>query len=977
MGNDKSKVTVDQRKFIVFFAVLACVNAIVLVAAVMAIATSYTLHNATVDARMVYLYAAAVSILGLSVLAFSGVAIRFAVKAIKAERKQSINIEDISEAILHHAPTIVSVWDQSGNILAVSEQAIKLFGLTHKEQYINLLFTELSPKLQPCGTPSLEKGMMYMSQAFREGQVTFEWQHKTLAGEDFPAECTLVRVNRTDDDPIVLGFASDLRPTIKARNEELERRTYQKLQIILDAAPLGCSILDENFQVIGCNSAALELFGARDLQEYKQQFLNLSPEYQPDGALSVEKRARVMQQVMEEGYVQYEWLSQSLDGTPIPVEVTIVRATVDNKTVKVGYLRDLRQFYTQLEKEQEASEHYDLMINTIPLLVNYWGHDNTLKGYNQFSADYYSHYIKGVSSVSEAFRNVFDSTLVGTEWFDRLNEIFETGASRFEFEDLTGTIWEVEGVRTVYKGEPVVVTYGKDITKLKQLESEQRLREIAEESNIAKTMFIANISHEIRTPMNSILGYSELALEDDLPQNTREYLNMIVTSSKLLLSIVNDVLDISKIEADMLKFESIPFTAEDIIDQCKDMLQQKASEKGLILKGHVMRRNLTTSLKGKCFLGDTIKIIQICINLLSNAIKFTKSGGAITMSIEIKEADENTCTLRFECSDTGIGMTEEQMSRVFEPFMQADSSTKREYGGTGLGLTIAKRLINAMGSELHVQSALGVGSKFSFDLTVPLIDISEGQYGEPALAIKKPMFESGTVLVVDDNEINLGVACEHLKRVGLTPAIARDGKEAVEKVKYRHETGMPPYDLILMDLHMPEMDGKEASILISEFNTGTPIIAMTAETINLSDDALYEKFRVHGYLSKPFTSQKIWQCLLTHLNLAVNTTETTAPTKDEDYIGDDELRQELTALFMESNQDTAQKLANYLECGDIKNAHMLMHSLKSSSRIIGKATLGDMAEKVEKQLNAGRPSPALVQQLTGQLQQAIHEYYAR
>ena len=849
MNSNNPKVTLGHKNIIVFFAILACVNTIVLGAAVIGIATRYNFRNATDDLRVVYLYAVAVSLLGISVLVFSGIAILFAVKAYKRVRKNNIALEDLGDAFLNYAPGTMSAWDQNANVLAVNEQVLEMFGLDNKEQYINLLFTKLSPEFQPCGTPSSEKAKKYIDQAFSEGRVNFEWSHKTLSGEPLPVECTLVRVNRKVN-PIVIGFAIDLRPIVEAHNEELEKLT---------------------------------------------------------------------------------------------------------------------------KTEREATEHYDLMINTIPLLVNYWGQDHSLKGNNKASTEYYRQYIEGASSPDEAYRIVHDKALVGTAWFDMLDEIFELGAASFEFEDMTSNIWEVEGVRTIYNGEPVAVTYGKNITKLKELETEQRRREIAEESNIAKTMFIANISHEIRTPMNSILGYSELALEDDLPSKTREYLNMIVTSSKLLLSIVNDVLDISEIEADMLMFDVIPFTAEDIIAQCKDLLQQKASEKGLILNGHVIRRSLLTSHKSQWFLGDSIKIIQICINLLSNAIKFTKSGGVITMSIEIRETDNDNCNLSFECGDTGIGMTEEQMLRIFEPFMQADSSTKREYGGTGLGLTIAKRLIEAMGSELKVHSAIGIGSKFSFELNLPLIDVSSTcQYGESAVAIKKPNFQCGTVLVVDDNEINLGVACEHLKRVGLTPATARDGKEAVEKVKNRIKLGMPPYDLILMDLHMPEMDGKEASILISEFKTGTPIIAMTAETITLSDDILYENFKMRGYLSKPFTSQKIWQCLLTHLKPA-----NIATSEADVYVDDKALLDELKVLFVESNKDTVKNLALYLEQGDIKKAHMLVHSLKSAAKVVGKSLLSDIAQEAELQLKSGLPNPALVKQLTTELKQVLNEYSRR
>ena len=856
------KIVVGQRKFIVFFTVLAFINVIVLIAAIIGLATGYAIRYTPADMHIVYLYTAALSLLVLSVLLFAGTAILVATKAYKHARNKNIELENL------------------------------------------------------------------------------------------------------------LGFKSDLQPVIAARDKELAALTYQKLETVLEAAPFGCVIIDEDIYVLGCNRVALQLYDVKDLEEYRKLMLDLSPERQPCGELSFEKRMSYIQQATDEGYVKYEWLAQDKHGTPIPIEVMIVCIIIDKRRVAVCYIRDMRQHYKQLEEERTANEHYNLMINTIPLVVNYWNKDHTLKGFNKYSLDYYNAYTEGVTSLDDAYVHVRSEVLEGTEWFDRLDEIFEKGTASFVFTDKTANVWEVEGIRTIYRGEPAAVTYGKNITKLMELEAEQRRREIAEESSKAKTMFIANISHEIRTPMNSILGYSELALEDEsLSKNTREYLSMIVTSSRLLLSIVNDVLDISKIETGMLEFDEIPFTPEEINAQCRDLLQQKASEKGLKLNCKVLHNNISSSFDGRCILGDKIKIIQVCINILSNAIKFTKSGGEINATIEMEIIDDDNCTLRFVCRDTGIGMTEEQMLRVFEPFVQADTSTKREYGGTGLGLTIAKRLIEAMNSELHVQSTLGGGSIFSFDLTLPLVSIDEDKRNEltdETMIIKKPAFTGGVVLVVDDNEINLGVACEHLRRVGLTPAVARDGREAVEMVKKRVESGQPPYDLILMDLHMPEMDGREATVLITELNTGTPIIAMTAETITLTDEMIYEQFKMHGYLSKPFTAQKIWQCLLTHLK-----PEDNKPEETSEYVDDEKFLKELKALFIESNQNTAEKFITYLQQEDIKNAHMLVHSLKSAAKTVGKTSLGNTAEEVESQLKHGLPDDELVNKLIAGLEQAL------
>ena len=510
------------------------------------------------------------------------------------------------------------------------------------------------------------------------------------------------------------------------------------------------------------------------------------------------------------------------------------------------------------EDESEANARLNLMINTIPLVVTYWSADYSLKKANQYALDFY-----GKHSLENSISFVFDELLKGTDWFERLDEIFLNGSGSFHFKDGLSYFWEVEGVRTTYKGEVVVVTYGKHVTHTVELQAEQRRREVAEESSKAKSMFIANISHEIRTPMNSIIGYSELALDDEIPNNTREHLQRILSSARWLLDIVNDVLDISKIESGLLEFEKTTFDLNAIMQQCKQVILSIIGDKKIDLKFNVDY----SVLNGKHFVGDPVKINQICINILSNAVKFTNDGGSIRANVVAKDTDNNNATISFEFVDTGVGMTEEQMTRIFEPFMQVDSSTTRAHDGTGLGLAISKRLVNAMGGELVVQSRPQIGSTFSFSITLPTKEMKNDDLNKTYTIdsfLTKPFFKKGEVLVVDDNEMNLGVACEHLIRVGLTPTVARNGKDAVDKVKHRLENGEAPYQLILMDFHMPIMDGKEAATIISSWNTGTPILAMTADASVISNASLLVEYGICECLGKPFTAQELWHCLINY-----------------------------------------------------------------------------------------------------------------
>ena len=479
-----------------------------------------------------------------------------------------------------------------------------------------------------------------------------------------------------------------------------------------------------------------------------------------------------------------------------------------------------------------------------------------------------------------------------------------------------------------------------------QKQYEQKLQEAAKEAqaaNVAKSAFIANTSHEIRTPMNSILGYSELALDDNVSAKTRDYLEKIVSNSKWLLNIINDIMDISKIESGSLELEAIPFDLIEIIANCQAAVAPSA-----------IAKRLKFSLKaapheGRRLLGDPTKLTQVCINILSNAIKFTNHG-LVNFDIQMLDKSENKCTLKFEIIDSGIGMSKEQVAKIFDPFVQADASTTRKYGGSGLGLAITRHLVDAMGGKLVVESTEKVGSKFSFILSFATISGATDSDGSiPGDIVTKPSFSRGEVLVVDDNEMNQGVVCEHLKRVGLTPVVANHGLEAVEIVKARKESGQPPFDLICMDIHMPVMDGIEATSRIITLEVGSPIIAMTANMLIFSDKS-YVNFGMDGFIGKPFTSQELWKILIKHIKKEVKKVETDNLELSEDR----EFFKKMLAHFLNNNKNIYDDMQNAIEADDMVLAHRLAHNLKTDAGHIQKEALRVTATEVEQSLKDGK-----------------------
>jgi len=398
-----------------------------------------------------------------------------------------------------------------------------------------------------------------------------------------------------------------------------------------------------------------------------------------------------------------------------------------------------------------------------------------------------------------------------------------------------------------------------DIMALALSSTERRIaRDEANMANITKSEFIANMSHEIRTPMNSIIGFSELALDDDISPKTKDYLTKILDNSDWLLQIINNILDLSKIESGKVELESIPLDIHEIINACRTVIQPKAIEKGLALHFYA-----EPSI-GKILYGDPTKLRQVLINLLSNAVKFTNSG-MVKLQVEVIETGEDSITMRFHVKDSGIGIPENQIQKIFDPFMQADTATARKYGGTGLGLVISKSMIDIMGGELYVESVVDVGSRFSFDITFKSEDVDIDSVTGTTVTdlLEKPSFE-GEVLLCEDNDMNRQVICEHLARVGLNTFIAENGKIGVDLFKERIKTGRKQFDLIFMDIYMPVMDGLEASEIIHKIDGDIPIVAITANVISNEMDT-YRSYGIIDYLCKPFTSQDLWKCLSKYL----------------------------------------------------------------------------------------------------------------
>jgi PAS domain S-box-containing protein len=404
-----------------------------------------------------------------------------------------------------------------------------------------------------------------------------------------------------------------------------------------------------------------------------------------------------------------------------------------------------------------------------------------------------------------------------------------------------------------------------DMTERRRASEElRRAKEAADDASRAKGDFLANMSHEIRTPMNAVIGFSHLALSTELDARQRDYVRKIQQSGQHLLGIINDILDFSKVDAGKLEVECIALEISRVMDNLLNLVSDKVSTKRLTLVCDVAA-DVPNRL-----LGDPLRLGQVLINYVNNAIKFTTQG-QIDVAVRVQDQQADSVLLRFSVTDTGIGLSAEQLGLLFKSFSQADTSTSRKYGGTGLGLAISKGLAQAMGGEVGVESVEGQGSSFWFTARLGLTDAAtpflptQAPTLTASLEMQLAALRGARILLVDDNDINLQIGCELLQEVGLHVDTADDGLQALHRLA-QAQAVRQPYDLVLMDMQMPVMDGVTATreIRLQRQWADLPIVAMTANAMQVDRDRCLDA-GMNGFITKPIDPLALWQALVLHV----------------------------------------------------------------------------------------------------------------
>ncbi|MCL1847489.1 MAG: response regulator [Coriobacteriia bacterium] len=676
------------------------------------------------------------------------------------------------------------------------------------------------------------------------------------------------------------------------------------IRSILDAAPFSAHFWNEDLQIIDCNQETVNLFKISNKQEYLDRLFDFIPEYQPDGQRSEEAAVKNLKKVFKEGHLCVEWMHQTKDGEPIPSEMTLVRVNRRDNYYVAAYLRDLR------EQKRMASdiEQRDSLLNavtsatTLLLQAQFDEFEDVLwrsMGLMAHAVDadrmrlWKNHRVKGKLYCNQLYEwsegaepqqgsehtidVPYEENLPG--WEDLLShglcinsmtrDLSQTEQARLIPQGILSLLivpvfirdefWGFVGFNDCHRerlftdNEESILRSGSLLIANALLRNEMTLElasalEQARAASQAKGDFLSNMSHEIRTPINAIVGMTTIGKTAAGLEKKNYAFDKIETASSHLLGVINDILDMSKIEANKFDLSFVEFSFEKMLQKTISAIDFRVNEKNQRLSV-----SLDPQIPSRLF-GDDQRLSQVIANLLSNAVKFTPNDGSISLRVSLIDEKDGICRIQTEVKDSGIGVSLDQQKRLFSSFEQAESSTSRKYGGTGLGLSISKRIVELMHGEIWVDSELDKGSTFTFTVQLECAPEEEDTSAVPTDR------EDTHLLVVDDDEETREYLALLCKRMGLNCDTVASGNEALALVDQGAR-----YDIFIVDWKMPGMDGIALSSKLEAAGVHAPIIIMTSSYDWMAIEQDARDVGVSGFLSKPLFASDLLDCVNNHI----------------------------------------------------------------------------------------------------------------
>lgn len=745
-------------------------------------------------------------------------------------------------------------------------------------------------------------------------------------------------------------FSRDYKHRLKS--EKQVRESESLMRKFLNSIPLGILILEKEGKLYFANDKSVEILGKGLMPDATPE--NLSKVYSIVRAGTNEiypsEKLPLVRAINGEKHVLVEDMEVLKEPSNIPLRVNAT--SVVNAEGEVEYAISLFEDITDLQeankkiKESEEKFYKAFAISPVAFAISDVETGKYIEVNDSFAhlTGYSREDIIGKSSVEVGITVDMKSR---EKILQNIRQYGTIKNAELTIRNKDGRLIDMltSAETLLLRGRKCTLSINYDITTLK--ESERRLIEankLAEESAQLKEAFLANMSHEIRTPMNAIVGFTELLLKKNLDEEERDYVETIKNSGENLLRIINDVLDISKIESGVMMFEESPISIRELFHSLRSMLLPKATEKKLDLSFEYPASLPDT------ILGDPTRLTQIIINLVGNALKFTEKGIVVVLARVLSE-EANRYIIEFSVKDTGVGIPEDKLKYIFERFRQAEAFTTRHYGGTGLGLSIAKQLIEMQGGQINVKSKEGIGSEFIFSLPFKKADIAKKKNIKSANKSNPQELSKLNILMAEDNLINIKFIQSLFKEYKIQADVARNGKEAIEKFVQKK------YDLVLMDIEMPEMNGYETtSIIRKKFKSEIPIIAMTANAMAGERDKCI-KMGMDDYISKPIKAETLFE-KMHNATFEKNSSRNRGKVTNLTFLvttmnGHKEAIREKIGVFIEQNPQDMDLLQHAIATENYIAIKNCAYKIKTAASLMGITEMHNVLNEVEQLAASG------------------------
>jgi len=769
-----------------------------------------------------------------------------------ARREDEIRIRSIVDTALD---ALVQM-DADGFINGWNRQAEQIFGWPATEVLGRLLHDVIIPeRYQQAHQQGIRRYLDTGRGTVLNQRIEVVALHRD--GHEFPIELAITPNKLAN----AVEFSAFIRD-ISAQKQAIQtlQASEQRHRALFESSRDALMTLSASRGFISANTAAINLFACRDEQAFLAQTpASLSPEFQPNGLSSSELANEKLEQAIAEGSVIFEWLHQRLTGETFYAEVQLSRVEIDNEIVLQATVRDISEKKRAKAALMTSEARTRAVLRTMSDAVVLIDNKGIMLLVNDAISDLF-----GYEEDELLGQNV--KMLMPEPYYSEHDGYLRRHLDNTKERVMIGRRIEVEGKRKDGLLVPIELSVNelmddfgstyigvmRDISHRKAVEQAHEAARLEAEHLVhMKSEFLANMSHEIRTPLNAIIGLAKMNLRDNAGRNMQENSARIYDAGMHLLSVVNDILDFSKIEAGKMTLDEHPFRLDALIQDAISLVDMRAKEKQLDLIVH-RPQDLP-----EWVIGDPLRLRQILVNLLSNAVKFTNHG---YVSLEIYWQKDMT---DISVTDSGIGMTAEQIGRLFTAFQQADNSTTRKFGGSGLGLAISRDLANLMGGDIVVKSTLGTGSKFT--LTVPLPATDAGvEHSADYHQDNGGRLRGLRILAAEDVALNRLVLEDLLSHEGAQVTFAENGQQALDRLE---EVGYAGFDAVLMDIQMPVMDGYQAARRILEIAPDLPIIGLTAHAMPEERQRCLET-GMRDRVTKPIDANALVGALRQHVSIS-------------------------------------------------------------------------------------------------------------